>query len=115
MYFKNEKHKEDLELLLNKFGLSDVKNNVYYGSLAYIVSATGKANKIAKTFKSDGSINTREYLNIIKVFSSSEQALLKFALQCFNSSLSEITIADVFYSLDSKNTKVVKQAIEIRY
>jgi|SRR5699024_3734119 len=115
MYFKDEEHKEGLEFLLSKFGLSDVESDVYYGSLAYLVSATGKERKIVKTFKRDGSVDSDKYMEIIQVYSSSEQALLKFALQCFNSRLSKITIADVFYSLDSQNSKVVKQAIEIRY
>ena len=47
------------------------------------------------------------------VFSSSEKNMIRFALQCFNSSIDDIKLADIMYSLDNENVKVIKQAIDL--
>lgn len=115
VFYKDEFHKEQTEILLNKFGMEDLFSNVEYGSFAYIVGATGKAKNIIKCFDETNSIHTNLFYETIQVYSSSEKDMLLFALQCFNGSLSEITLDDTFRSLDSNNEKTIKQAINIRY
>lgn len=115
MYFKSDYHEEQTNLLLEKFGKTDVLQDIEYGSFAYIVGATYKAEKIAETIDEDNTIDLDELYEIIGVFSSSEQGIIRFALQCFNSSIDDIKLSDVMRPLDDENTKVIKQAIEIRY
>lgn len=114
MYFKSDYHEEQTKMLLKKFRKSDVLQDIEYGSFAYIVGATYKAEKIAETIDEEG-IDLDKLYEIIGVFSSSEQGMIRFALQCFNSSIDDIKLSDVMRPLDDENTKVIKQAIEIRY
>lgn len=115
MYYKDEFHEKEMFMMLNKFGLSDVYSDVEYGSFSYIVSAIGKGEDIIKCFDESNSIDLNMFDKTISVYSGSEKDMSNFALQCFNKHLSDITLADTFRSLDSKNEKVIKQAIEIRY
>lgn len=115
MYFKDDVHKSQTEFLLQKFGLPDVYSNVEYGSFAYLVGAVYKAKDVVKCFDEFNSIDTERFNKVISVYSSSEKSMLNFALQCFNKSLSDITIADTFWSLDDVNTDILKKAIDIRY
>lgn len=115
MYFKSDYHEEQTKMLLEKFRKSDVLQDIEYGSFAYIVGATYKAEKIAETIDEDNTIDLDKLYEIIGVFSSSEQGMIRFALQCFNSSIDDIKLSDVMRPLDDENTKVIKQAIEIRY
>lgn len=114
IFFKDELHKEQTELLLNKFGISSIQEDSYYGTFSYIVGATYKSNHIAKTIY-DCQIDVDEIYEMIKVYSSSEKYMIRFALQCFNGSIDDIRLSDVMHSLDDVNAIVVKQAINIRY
>lgn len=115
IFYKSELHEEETNTLLEKFGLKDVSNDIEYGSFAYLVGATGKAFHIMKFIDDENHVDVDGLLEMIGVFSSSEKSMIKFALQCFNKSFSDIILADVMWSLDETNTKVVKQAIDIRY
>ncbi len=55
------------------------------------------------------------YLKLWGFFSTSEQGMIRFALQCFNGSIDDIKLSEVMRSLDDENTKMIKQAIDIRY
>lgn len=114
IFYKDELHKEQTELLLNKFGISSIQEDLYYGTFSYIVGATYKTKHIAKAIY-DRQIDVDEIYETIKVYSSSEKYMIRFALQCFNGSIDEIKLSDVMHSLDDVNTKIVKQAINIRY
>lgn len=115
IFFKNDLHEEGTKLLLVKMGKTDVLQDVEYGTFAYIVGAIYKAKQVVKVIDGDGSINLDYLYEIIGVFSSCEQAMIRFALQCFNNSMDDIPLGEVMRSLDNENTKVIKQAIEIRY
>lgn len=115
IYFKSELHEEQTNLLLEKMGKASLLKDIEYGSFAYIVGATYKVNQIMQTVDENNSIDLDELYNIIGVFSSSEQGMIRFALQCFNSSIDDIKLGDVMRPLDDENTKVIKQAIDIRY
>lgn len=115
LIYKNEVHENQCNQILQKLGLLTVEQNKEIGSFAYIVSATYKGNQILPALYDNGSIDIEKYLDVIKPFSSSEKAMLKFAIQCFNGSFSDIAIPDVFRSLDTENTAIIKQAINIRY
>lgn len=113
--YKSEEHKNQCNQILQKLGLITVNQNRELGSFAYIASATYKTRYLLPALRSNGSIDVEMYYDAIEPFSSSEKAMLKFAIQCFNDSISDITIPAVFRSLDSENTFAVKQAINIRY
>lgn len=113
--YKSKEHENQCVQILQKLGLLTVDQNKELGSFAYIVSATYKTNNILPTLYDNGSIDVETYLDLIKPFSSSEKAMLMFAIQCFNASTSDISLTDVFRSLDTENTFIIKQAINIRY
>ncbi len=115
IYFKDEVHEEQTALLLEKFKKESLLQDVEYGSFAYIVGATYKAKQVASAIDEEGNIDLDELYEIIGVFSSSERGMIRFALQCFNNSMDEITLGEVMRPLDDKNTKVIKQVIDIRY
>lgn len=115
IYFKSDFHEEQTKILLEKFKKEDVLQDIEYGSFSYIVGATYKAKQIAEAIDEDNTIDLDDLYEIIGVFSSSEQGMIRFALQCFNNSIDDIKLGDVMRPLDDENTKVIKQAIEIRY
>lgn len=115
IYFKSDLHKKHTYNLLKKFNENKLENDVYIGAFAYLVGAVFKADRIEKMIYDDGTIEIEGIYNEIKYYSTSEKAILRFALQLFNSSIDNIMIVDVMQSLDSKNIKAVKQAIDIRF
>lgn len=115
IYYKSDLHEEDTKFLLGKFNKKDVMQDVEYGVFSYIVGAIYKAEQIAKAIDEDGNINLDDLYEIIEVFSASEKVMIRFALQCFNSSIDDIKFSEVMRALDNENTIVIKQAIEIRY
>lgn len=115
IYFKSNLHEELTKLLLEKMGKESLLQNIEYGSFAYVVGATYKVNQIIHTIDDDNNIDLDELYNIMGVFSTSEQGMIRFALQCFNTSIDDIKLSDVMRPLDDENTKVIKQAIDIRY
>lgn len=114
VYFKNELHEEETNLLLERMGKESLLQDVEYGSFAYIVGAIYKAKQVSKAIDEEG-IDLDKLYEIIGVFSSSEIVMVRFAVQCFNGSIDEITLGEVMRPLDDENTKVIKQAIDIRY
>jgi len=115
MYFKDNVHEEQTYALLEMFQVKAITQNIEYGAFAYMVGATYKAKQIMKCIDDDKSINLDKFYKTIGVFSSSEQSMLRFALQCFNSSIDDIKLSDVMRSLDNMNVKAVKQVIDMRY
>lgn len=115
IYFKSDLHKTHTYKTLKMFNENELENDVYVGSFAYLVGATFKADRIGKMIYDDGTIDLKGIYDEIKYYSTSEKAIIRFALQLFNSSIDDILIGDVMQSLDSKNIKAVKQAIDIRF
>ncbi len=114
-FYKSDFHREETARLLKRLGQStDITKDVYYGTFAYIVGATYKVSQIWDTVDEDG-IDLERLLETIDPYSVSEKIMIRFALQCFNSRLDDISISDVMRHLDDENTKVIKQAIDIRY
>lgn len=115
IFYKSDFHEEQTNLILNKFGLTNLFQDVEYGVFAYIVGATYKAKDIVKAIDDEGTIDIDKLDSIIEFYSSSEKKMIEFALQLFNSRLSDIKLTHVMESLDDENTKVIKQAVLIRY
>ena len=115
VYFKSDLHKEQTEKILEKFGQKSLSQNIEYGLFAYVVGATYKAENVLKTINDENFIDIDKLHEIINSFSTSERVMIRFSLQLFNSSIDDIKLSDVMYSLDSENVKVIKQAIELRY
>lgn len=115
VYYKSDFHEEQTQLLLDKFNLATITQDVEYGALAYVVGATYKATHVLKTIDEYNTIDTDKLHEAMGVFSSSERNMIRFALQLFNGGMDDINLSDVIYSLDSENIKVIKQAIDIRY
>ncbi|MCY7865918.1 hypothetical protein P8918_13165 [Bacillus spizizenii] len=113
-YFKSDFHEQQTNLLLKKLGRSTVTEDLEYGVFAYVTGATLKAEKVEQAIDGEG-VDIEKLYEIIDVFSSSEKAMIRFALQCFNSSIDDIKLSEVMRSLDDQNTQVVKQAINILY
>lgn len=115
IYFKDKLHEEQTNILLEKMGEESVLQDIEYGSFAYIVGATYKAKDVIKAIDEHNNIDLGLLYDIFAVFSASERVMIRFALQCFNNSIDNIKLSEVMQPLDDKNTKVIKQAIDIRY
>lgn len=115
MFYKSDYHREQTEKLLGKLGKSSIESDKEYGILAYIIGATYKADQLGKAIDSNGNIDVDKAYEIMGVFSSAEKDMIRFAFQLFNSSIDNITLSDVFHSLDADNTRIIKQAIDFMY
>lgn len=115
IYFKDEVHEREMNLILDKFNIGNIFQDIEYSSFAYVVGAIYKAKQVIKAIDEDGNIDLDILNKITSVFSHSEKVMVEFALQCFNDSVSDIKLSDVMRPLDEYNTKVIKQAIDIRY
>jgi len=115
VYFKNEAHIKETSLILDRFGLESVMQDIEYGSFAYVVGAIYKSKHVIKAIDEDGNIDFSILNKVMSVFSHSERVMVEFALQCFNGSVSDIKLSDVMRPLDEHNTEVIKQVIDIRY
>lgn len=115
VYYKSEFHEEQTELLLEKFKIHTVTQDIEYGSFAYVVGATYKAKQIEKIIDEEGTIDITELYEIIGVYSNSERSMIRFAVQLYSSTLDDITLSEVMESLDDENSRVIKQAIELRF
>lgn len=111
IYFKSEEHEAQMSRLLDKLGNDSLEYRVF----AYIVAATYKADQILKVIDDEGYIDVDEVYDVIGVYSGSERCMIRFGLQCFNGGIDDIKLGDVMRSLDSDNTRVIKQAIDMRY
>ncbi|MGE6591615.1 hypothetical protein ACQKEX_14570 [Bacillus pumilus] len=114
--FKSENHKKQTDLILDLLGEKpfDLADDVYYRSFAYVAGAVNKFNEIKETINLDG-IDLDQLYEEMERFSSSEKAMTRFAIQCFNGRLDDITLPQVMHSLDSENSNGIKEAIGIRY
>lgn len=110
--FKDESHEADFWFLIEKVDrpLSDRE----YGSLMYMIATSGKTDALLDLIDSDG-VDVEILQERMGVFSSSERAMIRFGLQLFNSSIDDIKLADVFWSLDEENVKSVKSVIDYRF
>ena len=115
LFYKDEVHERQTNEMLEKFCLSSIKQDAECGVFAYIVGAVYKVPHLIECIDNEGSIDLDLLYEKIAVFSSSEKHMIRFALQCFNGSLDDIPLSNVMWSLDAKNTRVIKQAIDIRY
>lgn len=115
IYFKDEVHHAQTKKLLTKFRKKNITDDLEYGALSYVVGATYKADYLLQVIDEENTIDLDILYENMKVLSHTEQSMIKFALQLFNHSVNDIKLSDVMRSLDSDNTKVIKQAIEIRF
>jgi hypothetical protein len=115
VYYKDEVHEEKTMEILKKFEQTTIHQDVEYGAFAYIIGATYKAEYIIQCIDEDGNIDLDDLFEVMGFFSTSEQGMIRFALQCFNSSIDDIKLSEVMRPLDDENTKMIKQAIDIRY
>lgn len=114
--FKSELHIKQTYDLLKKFGKEEITDDKAFGSFAYIVGATFIADSVANAINEEArTLNINEVQKILGVCSIDERKMLRFALQCFNSALDDITIGDVMLPLDKDNKEVILYAIKIRY
>lgn len=112
VFWKSVSHKEYFDKVMDKLG-RDI-DDAYYTSFAYILSATGKAEYLLQ-FLDKAGVSSVEIKEAIQPYSNSEKSMILFALQLFNSNMSDITLPDTIASLDSHNYKVILEAIQIRY
>jgi len=115
MYYKDEYHEQQTKELLAVFNKEEVLDDIEYGVFSYLVGGIGKVKGIKKTIDEYGNIDISKVYKEIEVYSSSERSIVRFAMQCFNSNIDDITLAELMYSLDASNTRLVKQAIDLRY
>lgn len=115
IFYKDDFHEEQTRQLLDKFKKVDVLQDIEYGSFSYMVGATYKANQVENVIDEEGHLDVDKLYEVIAVFSTSEQNMIRFGLQLFNSSIDDIALGEVMRPLDEGNTQVVKQGIEIRY
>lgn len=114
--FKSELHKKQTYDLLKKFGKEEITDDKEYGSFAYIVGATYIADSVERAIdEDDRTLDIDKIQEILGVCSGGERRMLRFALQCFNNSLDDITIGEVMSSLDEENKDVICYAIMLRY
>lgn len=114
IYFKSDHHKEQTALILEAFGKQNIEDDYFYGSLAYVVGATYKADYLLKVIGTDNIIDIEKMYEDIKELSHSERVMIRFGLQLFGG-IDDIELSKVMQPLDSENTRVIKQAIDIRY
>ena len=112
VFWKNESHKEDYITVMKKLESNDADN--YYSSFAYLLTATGKSDYLMEYLK-PMSVNSAKIKEAIQPYSNTERNMILFALQLFNSEMSDIKISDVFAGLDSYNHRCVLEAIQIRF
>lgn len=115
LYFKDDLHEAQTAELLEKFNLSTIKQDVERGALIYIVGAVYKGSYLIKCIDEYGDIDFDDFYDYIALFSTTEQEMLRFGIQCFNGSIDDIKLSEVMRSLDDRNTVVIKEAINIRY
>lgn len=115
VYFKNPEHEQQTKIIMEKFNWPNVPLSVEYTLFAYIVAATGKAKQIVPLIDDDNYIDIDNLYKTIAPYSNSERSMIRFALQCFSSSIDQIPLSDVMCSLDSSNIKVIKYAIDTLY
>lgn len=113
IFWKNNWHKEDYIKAMKKLDRDD--SDIYYSSFAYLVSATGKTDSLLKYLTPTGVDSFGIKDELIKPYSKTERNMILFALQLFNTEMSDILLPDVFAGLDSYNHKCVLEAIKIRF
>lgn len=114
MYFKSDYHEETALKLMNLCGFKRLEDDREYGSFCYVTTATYKFNDLQEVASEEGiDLDTLEQKML--VYSPSEMDIIRFGLQLFNANLDDITIPQVFSSLDEENKKVVLEAIKFRY
>lgn len=114
VFFKSDYHEEIANKLMKLCGFERLEDNKGFGSFCYVASATYKLNDLEEVVGEDGiDLDTLEQKML--VYSPSEMSMIRFGLQLFNESIDDITIPEVFSSLDEENKKVVLEAIKFRF
>lgn len=114
LYFKSDYHKETALNLMQRLGFQRLEDDREYGSFCYVATATNKYVDLEKIADSEG-IDLDILEQKMLVYSASEMALIRFALQLFSSELDDITLPEVMSSLDEENKSVVLAAIRFRF
>ena len=115
IYFKDEVHEQQTEMLWSKLKIRDLSKDIECGTMAYVMAATYKGKQLLQAIDDEGYIDIEKVYDLIEKYSSAEIDMIRFALQCYNGSIDDITLRDTMWSLDEENTKVIKQAIDLRY
>lgn len=68
MYFKDEIHEEQPLSVLDKFGETNIMEDVEYGTFAYLVGATYKAERIIQCIDENNNIDLDDLYGIIVFF-----------------------------------------------
>lgn len=97
---------------MKKFGFQKLEDDREYGVFSYIAAATHKFEDMAQVTSPAG-VNLDLLDKKLPLYSVSERAMIRFALQLLNPELDNITLPEVFRSLDEEN--VVLEAIKFRY
>ena len=113
LLFKDKDHENDFFYLMIETFKRPFDDREY-GSLSYLVAATGKTGDVINIYDHEG-LDIDILRDRMGVYSSSEIAMIRFGLQLFNSNIDDIKLNDVFWSLDDENTAVVKAAIDYRF
>lgn len=117
MFFKSEYHEKLFETFISKLKSTDR----YYTGFAYVAAAIEKET-ILKALD-DHRVDYEMLLNMSGVWSNSEKAMLEVAWQMFNGrnlydeneKIQFPTINSIFFSLDSDNSRIVLEAITMKY
>lgn len=109
MHFVSEAHQERYETLSAQV---QAGNDREFQSALYVLAAVGKN---MQPFVSPGTIHFSKLMKAIKPWSSGEKALVKLAATLYNDTAWPVKIGDVFFSLDSANTKVALEGLRLRY
>lgn len=117
MYFKSRYHEELFKIFISKLKCTDR----YYTGFAYVAAAIEKETLLKAL--DDHSVDYELLLNMSEAWSNSEKAMLEVAWQMFNGNNlyneNEVnqfpTINSIFTSLDEVNSRIVVEAITMKY
>lgn len=115
MYFKDDYHKQLANKLMKAFGYGSLQDDKCCGSFSYLAAATYKEDVLLESISSNRLLNYKVLMTSMTVFSSSEQAMLRFSAQLYNSSIDSITLEDTLRHLDEGNKRVLSDALRFRY
>lgn len=114
LYFKLDGHVTEMQELLKAFGIRSLYQSKEHTVLCYYISAVFKGKYLIDDISEDG-LNMEGIEEKLLSYSPSESGLIRFGLQLFNPTMDDITIPEVFFSLDEENSKVLISGLAFRY
>lgn len=110
MFFKDEDHRKDYQILMAK---AKGSNSNEYSAALYLLAAID-FKKVAPYIASN-EINFPSLIKACRSWSTGEKGLVKLASVLFNDTSYKANVGDVFRSLDGQNTRIALDALKIRY